>query len=85
MCRLITVNKLKIHIESGTIYHNNADANENIYGFFKNQEDKIKKWIHFEFVLTDDYKDYFIKYLVNIKNGKDGKYDILIKKKNQNI
>ena len=82
---LITVNKLKIHIESGTIYHDNADTNENIYGFFKNQEDKIKKWIHFEFVLTDYYEDYFIKYLVNIKNGKDEKYDILIKRKNQNI
>ena len=30
--------------------------------------------------LADDYEDYFMKYLVNIKNGKDKKYDILTNK-----
>ena len=40
---LMTVNKLKIHIESGNIYHNNTDTNESIYGFFENQEDETKK------------------------------------------
>ena len=42
---LMTVNKLKIHIESGDIYHNNTDPNESIYSFFENQEDETKKWI----------------------------------------
>ena len=76
----MTVNKLKIHIESGNIYHNNTDTNESIYGFFKNQEDETKKWIDFEFVLPDDYEDYFMKYLVNIKDGEDEKYDMLTNK-----
>ena len=71
---LMMVNKLKIHIESGNIYHNNTDTNESIYGFFENQEDETKKWIDLEFILSDDYKDYFMKYLVNIKNGEDEKY-----------
>ena len=31
-------------------------------------------------VLSDDYKDYFMKYLVNIKDGEDGKYDMLTNK-----
>ena len=73
---LMTVNKLKIHIEIGNIYHNNTDTNESIYDFFKNQEDKTKKRIAFEFILSDDYEDYFMKYLVNIKDGEDEKYDM---------
>ena len=77
---LMMVNKLKIHIDSGNIYHNNTDTNESIYGFFKNQEDETKKWIDFEFILSDDYKDYFMKYLVNIKDGEDEKYDMLTNK-----
>ena len=72
------VNKLKIHAESRNIFHDNNDTNENIYSFFKNQEDETKKWIDFEFVLSDDYKDYFMKYLVNIDNGNDKKYDMII-------
>ena len=35
--------------------------------FFQNQEDETKKWIDFEFILSDDYNDYFMTYLVNIK------------------
>ena len=62
-------NKLKIHVESGNIYHDNNDTNESIYGFFENQEDETKRWIGFELVLSDD--------LVNIKDGNDEKYDML--------
>ena len=62
-------NKLKIHVESGNIYHDNNDTNESIYGFFENQEDETKRWIGFEIVLSDD--------LVNIKDGNDEKYDML--------
>ena len=50
---LMIVNRLKIHMESGNIYHNNADTDESIYGFFQNQEDETKKWIDFEFVLAE--------------------------------
>ena len=60
-------NKLKIHVERGNIYDDNNDTNETIYGFFGNQEDETKRWIDFEFVMSDDYDDYFMKYLVNIK------------------
>ena len=60
-------NKLKIHIESGNIYHENTDKNENTYSFFQNQEDETKKWIDFEFIISDDYNDYVMKHLVNIK------------------
>ena len=73
-------NKLKIHVESVNIDHNNTNTNESIYSFFKNQEDETKKWIDFEFILSDEYNDYFMKYLVNIKDGEDEKYDMLTNK-----
>ena len=57
---IMKANKLKIHVESGNIYHDNNDTNESIYGFFENQEDETKRWIDFEFVLSD-YDDYFMK------------------------
>ena len=77
---LIKNNKLKIHVESGNRYHENSDTNESICTFFKNQADETKKWIDFEFILSDDYNDYFMKYLVHIKDGKDKKYDMLTNK-----
>ena len=70
-------NKLKIHVESGNIYYDNIDTNKSLYSFFENQEDETKKWIDFEFVLSDNYEDYFMKYLANIKDGNDEKYDML--------
>ena len=78
---LMMVNKLKTHIESGNIYHNNTNTNESIYGFFENQEEETKKWLDFEFIFSDDYKDYFMKYLVNIKDVDDEKYDMLTNKR----
>ena len=73
---IMKANKLKIHFESGNIYHDNNDTNESIYSFFDNQEDETKRWIDFEFV-SSDYDDYFMKYLVNIKDGNDEKNDML--------
>ena len=72
--------QLKIHIESGNIYDNNTDTNESIHSFFKAQDDETKKWIDFEFILSDDYNDYFMKHLTNIKDGEDEKYDMLANK-----
>ena len=74
---IMKANKLKIHVESGNIYHDNNDTNKSIYSFFENQENETKKRIDFDFVLSDDHGDYFMKYLVNIKDGNDEKYDIL--------
>ena len=67
----------KIHDESGNIFHSNTDTKESIYSFFEAQEDETKKWINCEFILSDDYNDYSMKYLINIKDGEDEKYDML--------
>ena len=77
---LMKANRLKVHLESGNIYHNITNTNESIYSFFDAQKDKTKKWIDFDFILSDDYNNYFMKYLINIKVGKDKKYDMLANK-----
>ena len=43
-------NNLKIHVDTGHIFHNNTDTNETIFDFFENQEDETKQFLEdFEF------------------------------------
>ena len=60
-------NKLKIHIDTGHIFHSNTDTDERIFDFLENQEDETKQFLEdFQFNITDSYDDYFMKYLINI-------------------
>ena len=77
---LLKNNKLKIHVESENIYHDNNDTNKSLYLFFQQQEDQTKKWVDYEFILDESYEDYFMKYLVNINQNEDQKYDTLTNK-----
>ena len=52
-------NKLKIHVQSGNIYHNNTNTNESINSFSEAQENKTIKQIDFEVIISDDFNDYF--------------------------
>ena len=78
-------NKLKIHVESGDIFHNNIDTNESIYGFFQQQEDSSKVFINFDFIFGDSYSDCF-EWLINkFKAKQDDKQDILTNKNSKYI
>ena len=73
-------NKLKIHVESSNIFHNNIDTNQSIYSFFQQQEDSSKAFINFDFIFRDSYSDCF-EWLINkFKAKQDHKYDVLINK-----
>ena len=64
-CKQILVsNKLKIHIETSNIYHNDQDTNESILDFFFNQQNPITGVINFDFVYGESYADYF-NWLIN--------------------
>ena len=59
-CKQILVNnKLKIHIETGNIYHDNQDTNDSILDFFFNQQNQIREVISFDIVYGESYTDYF--------------------------
>ena len=44
--RLLTKNKLKIHLESGQFFHNNIITNESIYDFLLKQQDETKRELY---------------------------------------
>ena len=54
---ILVQNKLKIHVESKNIVHNNIDNNESIYRFFQQQEDSSKAFINLNFIFGDSYSD----------------------------
>ena len=57
--KILTTNKLKIHIETGNIYNDNNDTSESIFDFFLKQEDPTKGVIGHDFVYNGSYNDYF--------------------------
>ena len=64
-CKQILVSiKLKIHIETGNIYHNDQDTNESILDFSFSQQNPITGVINFDFVYGESYADYF-NWLIN--------------------
>ena len=57
-------NKLKIHIETGNIYHNDKDTNESIFDFILNQQNSINGVINYNFSYDERYDNYF-SWLIN--------------------
>ena len=54
--RLLTKNKLKIHLESGQFFHNNIITNESIYDFLSKQQDETKKELFPEVIVGNDFE-----------------------------
>ena len=64
-CKKILVSiKLKIHIETGNIYHNDQETNKSILDFSFSQQNPITGVINFDFVYGESYADYF-NWLIN--------------------
>ena len=73
--------ELKVHADTEHIFYSNINTNKNIFDFCENQEDKTKQFLkYFEFDITDSYDDYFMKYVINIKDRNDDKFDMLTNK-----
>ena len=43
--KILTTNKLKIHVETGNIYYNNNDPSESIFDFFLKQQDTKRNYL----------------------------------------
>ena len=57
--QILLTNKLKIHIETGNIYHDNKDTNESIFDFFLTQQISINRVINYNFSYDESYDKYF--------------------------
>ena len=71
--RLLTKNKLKIHLESGQFFHNNIITNESIYDFLLKQQDEIKRELYPEVLVGNDFEFYVNELLANVQ---DNDYDL---------
>ena len=71
--RLLTKNKLKIHLESGQFFHNNIITNESIYDFLLKQQDETKKELYPEVLVGNDFEFYINELLANVQ---DNDYDL---------
>ena len=77
-CKQILVsNKLKIHIETSNIYHNDQDTNESILDFFFNQQNPITGVINFDFAYGESYADYFNCLINGFDSYQKNKLDLL--------
>ena len=71
--RILTKNKLKIHLESGQFFHNNIITNESIYDFLLKQQDETKKELYVEVLVGNDFEFYVNELLANVQ---DNDYDL---------
>ena len=71
--RLLTKNKLKIHLESGQFFHNNIITNESIYDFLLKQQDETKRELYPEVLVGNDFELYVNELLANVQ---DNDYDL---------
>ena len=71
--RLLTKNKLKIHLESGQFFHNNIITNESIYDFLLKQQDETKRELYPEVLVGNDFEFCVNELLTNVQ---DNNYDL---------
>ena len=67
--RLLTKNKLKIHLESGQFFHNNIITNESIYDFLLKQQDQTKRELYPEVLVGNDFEFYVNELLTNVQEN----------------
>ena len=74
---ILETNYLKIRIETVNIYFKNDDKNKSIFEFLKNQQNKAKGKINFDFVFDRNHKSYW-RWILNGFNAVDEvKFDVL--------
>lgn len=63
--KILTKNKITIHIETGNIYLDKTNTNESLYDFLLTQQDKKKKLINASFSYGGDFCTYITEILRN--------------------
>ena len=70
---VLAKNKIKIHLESGQIFHDNNLTRESFYEFFNNQQDLTKKELEIEVPVGNDFNVYVREILTDVV---DDDYDL---------
>ena len=78
--KVLTTNKLKIHVETGNIYYNNNDTSESTFDFFLKQQYPAKEINEHHFVYSGTYNDYFQWLIDGFDSQEKTKLDVLTSK-----
>ena len=78
--KMLTTNKLKLHVETGKIYFNNNDTSESIFYFFLKQQDPTKRIIDHDFVYSGSHNYYFQWLVDGFDSQEKTKLDVLTSK-----
>ena len=78
--KILTTNKLKIHVETGNIYYDNNDTSKSIFDFFLKEQDPTKGIIEHDFVYGGSYNDYFQWLIDGFDSQEKTKLDVLTSK-----
>ena len=70
---VLSKNKIKIHLESGQIFHDNNITNESFYDFLNNQQDLNKKELEINIPIGNDFSVYVREILTDVV---DDDYDL---------
>ena len=74
---IMTNNSLSIHIESGDIFYDNFNTNENFYGFVLAQQDESKQVMPKRISYHYSFDKYIKKYLPSFSIGEGEELDLL--------
>ena len=78
--KILTTNKLKIHVETGNIYYDNNNTSKSIFDFFLKQQDPAQGIIDHDFVYRGNYNDYFQWLIHGFDSQETTKLDVLTSK-----
>ena len=68
---LSTKNKMKIHIETSQIFHDNQITGESLFDFLHVQEDITKKLLKVNIAISDNFEFYVREVLLNITDDRN--------------
>ena len=70
---VLSKNKIKIHLESGQIFHDNNITSKSFYDFLNNQQDLTKKELDIDIPVSNDFNKYVREILTDVV---DDDYDL---------
>ena len=75
--KTMTQNKLSIHVESGDIFYNNHNTEENFYSFLLSQQNDKSAFVPNKFSYKDTFEKYISSFLQNFSIDDEEKFDLL--------
>ena len=73
----MTQNKLSIHVESGDIFYNNHNTNENFYNFLLSQQNDEAAYVPKKFFYNNSFEKYITTFLKAFSIKDQEKFDFL--------